>query len=1078
MREILRARIACDFLITTMAQIPNASLVRFLRLVVTIAIGGVSIVGARGAAGSPSSEQGDAQAAANAGGPRPLPQQRVTPPGDLFDQLTKVLEDGHYQSILSGLNMPAATAAKLVPIVTDELRHPEIFLPDQYRLGGARTGIRSSDMRRPLLEFLWELGPLAAGSGATLAALINSKVVSPSMQIKAASTSVRVTGQSEPGISFLVELMRQGDLEAIDELGMLGTQASTAAKDLADLVNSKGKSTHLRAHAASSLVRITGRSEPGIPFLLQLLKEPGPNSTLPESAPSASEDPANEDRLTGLQMLVELGPLAKEAEATMIVLANSIHLAPSFRISTAAALVTIEEGAGAGLTTLCTLLNDPGTDSQNISEILRALERLGPLAASAAPVVIGLVEARYDDASLKREAAATLTAMLTAPILAKLPPADYLDEASQLILAVNGDEGPFVQLQLARLEAQPDGLAKALVAENLARLGSKARLGVLSLQRLMVDHSPGAQIAGASALIRITGNPEPGVTTLIGALHASENGVVYSAIDALGEVGSKAASAVAALNQLIDNEKSDPLIRACAAHAVVRITDQARPGISTLSNLLTNGDASVEAGAMEMLADLGPKAKGAIPALTERLNSETTDPRTQLRAASALIAIDESPLAAVPQLIKILTNTELDKLKRQLADAQAEVAGLRRWLDAMQNATAEEYLRSLKQFGLSDPKIAGYQSELLDVQGRIAAMHSQGAAESDPRLQALSLNQANAEIALKDAVDSSKKNFELRYRRDKIGTAFLGEAVELSAKDNSIQVDAAKQLRDLGPKAADAIPALNAILSKSADASELKIYAASALAQIAGKPGIDALSEMLYSTSPNLKRLVVCELGVFMGLDGSWLDSMKELEGFVGRPALTDGRLMASVETALFRSTATTEEAKSEQLTRMLIRHRLFPRPAPQLHDALFGPKDGEQIRMGAITTLVGLLHTKGNDDTVIAAAQALGNLGVYAARAAPSLIEILKTDTLNPQVKISAALALIRITGVTYPCGRVLPEGLQGPLRMEFIAQLGDLEVPEAMPILLAMRDTITDLRTLRAIDVSLSKLRNTVGI
>jgi hypothetical protein len=1056
------------------APIQKISITQFVRASLGMAMGftcvrAINAVSAQGQEG--------ARISSTSSLPKPTQDKQAPPRGDLFDKLTEAPGGLNEHSVLARLAMPADAAARLVPIVMDALRSPERFWPNGRN--EAAPASAPVEHQSVLLDFLWELGPRSAASGPELAALMNSSSADPGIRIKAAGTLVRVTGLQELGLPFLLGSVQKGDVPAVDEIGKLGPQGDAAGTALADIVSSSERDAEIKAHAASALVRVTGKSEPGLSYLLGLLRVP-----MSGDAAATTEGSAGSNRYLALGELVKLGPMAKDAEPTMTGLMNSGRVPLSLRIATASALVSMEGKSDPGLIVLCALLTDATTDAQSQSDIVAALEDLGPLGADAVPTLVHLVERRPPDDSLKGSIASALSAILTPSTISKLAHADYVDDAVQLIQSANGDVGPFVQLQLARLQGNPDSFEKASVAEHLAGLGTDATPQVSSLSRLLEDDKAGPRIAAAAGLIRITGNAEPGVTSLIKELHDASNGVVCSAIDALGDAGAKAAGAVPALTQLVEEGKADPGIRACAARALVLITDSGESGVPVLSALIGDANAGAGLGTVEMLGDLGPKAAGSISTLTALLNSGKSGPRTKLRAASALISIDESPLDAVTPLMNLLANEQLEASQRELASQQAEVAGLRHWLDDMQNATADEYLAGLAAVGFSVSKISTLNSDLTELNKKGTALRSQGVDEGDARIQSLLSEQASTAKDLQEAIDMSRKSFEMRYKMESFQAALLAKAAESSGQDRSIQISAARLLGDIGPKAAEAIPALEAMIGKPGVDPIIRIHAASALARIAGKPGVDALVSFITNsgwvagkiTDPDSVRVAVEELGDFATSD--W--ARPDLVNLAGSDTVTDGRLKAVVVAARFRTTENPYDMMSEKLDRMLSRNHLLSHKVPRVDKSGSGPEDVEQTRKECIDTLVGLLQKKREKGTVATAAEALGGLGVHAVDAVPGLVDLLESQDLGLHAQMSAAAALVRITGLSYPGVQYLSKNLRGPQSLEYIAALGDLgsAAVAAVPSLLAMRDTATDMETLRAIDFSLAKIRNTSGL
>jgi len=149
-----------------------------------------------------------------------------------------------------------------------------------------------------------------------------------------------------------------------------------------------------------------------------------------------------------------------------------------------------------------------------------------------------------------------------------------------------------------------DAETRFWAATALARLRSEARDALPALVERLTDPAFGSRQAAAHALGRIGPEADPAAPALVRTLKADRNGFVrQDVVRALGEIGTPAAGD--ALAGALDDR--DPEVRRCAAVA---------------------------------LKALGPKAKGAAPALRRRLAGETTRAvRDQIKAALAIVGV-------------------------------------------------------------------------------------------------------------------------------------------------------------------------------------------------------------------------------------------------------------------------------------------------------------------------------------------------------------------------------------------------------------------------------------------------------
>src|SRR5205085_10698059 len=98
---------------------------------------------------------------------------------------------------------------------------------------------------------------------------------------------------------------------------------------------------------------------------------------------------------------------------------------------------------------------------------------------------------------------------------------------------------------------------------------------------------------------------------------------------------------------LLKENLEDPSTRAWAAYALLRITGDDDAYLPLLIRGIPN-----DPGAAAALAELGPREKAAVPALTEALDSPFD--MTQSDAAYALGKIGPAASSAVPRLIRLL----------------------------------------------------------------------------------------------------------------------------------------------------------------------------------------------------------------------------------------------------------------------------------------------------------------------------------------------------------------------------------------------------------------------------------------
>ena len=150
-----------------------------------------------------------------------------------------------------------------------------------------------------------------------------------------------------------------------------------------------------------------------------------------------------------------------------------------------------------------------------------------------------------------------------------------------------------------------------------------------------------------------TGSPllaeEQSVADLIGALKSTDESARLNAINHLAELGAQAADAVAPLTSLLEDKSAQ--VQAHSAHALGQIGEAAKPAVPALVDLLKEPDATVRSQAVKAVMAIQPGPDVTIPLCVKLL--EDPDPNVRHRV---LQAIGDSGPRAVPGLIVALKN--------------------------------------------------------------------------------------------------------------------------------------------------------------------------------------------------------------------------------------------------------------------------------------------------------------------------------------------------------------------------------------------------------------------------------------
>ena len=150
---------------------------------------------------------------------------------------------------------------------------------------------------------------------------------------------------------------------------------------------------------------------------------------------------------------------------------------------------------------------------------------------------------------------------------------------------------------------------------------------VPALLRALKDDNDNVRRAAAFALGNLAQAPAPVVTALLETLTDSSPLVRSTGIQALGNFGAAAKSAVPAL---VDAVKSgDGGTAAQVAHALMRIAPDA--AVLALLEKLDDTNALIRRATVDLLGELGPPAKSALPRLTVK---SVADEDEQVRSAA------------------------------------------------------------------------------------------------------------------------------------------------------------------------------------------------------------------------------------------------------------------------------------------------------------------------------------------------------------------------------------------------------------------------------------------------------------
>ncbi len=510
--------------------------------------------------------------------------------------------------------------------------------------------------------------PLSTHAATDINALITALASDNDADVEKAIEEISHLGpKGAPAIPGLLKLLRNPNphirAHAAIALGQMRKAAIPAVMALAKMVTDQDPD--VRHAALDALAEIEPGKRLVVPLLLKALKDK--DSVVVKRAVHALANrgkdivPAmiqalKDDRTEFYALLVlhEIGPDAKDAVPAI---RDVLHEAnePYQRQEAAMTLGMIGPGAAAAVPELITLLDDPESGVQHAAVF--ALGMIGPSAAPAAKSIRAhldrddpffwvagawaLAKIFPENENIKKTTARFIAQMLTDP--------DHHVRrmAAQALL----DLRPGEQITLPALEAALGSNDPAVVNDTLIALNG---LGEDALPVLIkaLDY-PGAR-ANVAEVIQQLGptaasvapalvkayNDEPNVDTRTNLLFAlaevgpqgkevidlavegcndDDEGIRYASFYILGQIGPDAMRGKDALKSHLDDE--DQYYAATAAWALARI-DEDDPeviakGIPLFITALKNPRPFVRHEAADSLAELGPLAKSALPALKQ-----------------------------------------------------------------------------------------------------------------------------------------------------------------------------------------------------------------------------------------------------------------------------------------------------------------------------------------------------------------------------------------------------------------------------------------------------------------------------
>jgi HEAT repeat protein len=417
--------------------------------------------------------------------------------------------------------------------------------------------------------------------------------------------------------------VRQTALGALGQIGPSAREAATAVAGLARDANPT-----IRYQALFALERIGPDQEVAREVAVAGLKDDTPmvraqaatllwaadprHPGILDHAVALSRDP--QSRFLGLNLLGRMGPAADKAVPALVQMFRQ-ERDPNLRRHIAATLGQIGPGAREAADELVGLLKEQDLNARQVA--LTALQSIG--GGEPRTLVPALLDLLREDRGFTRAAAL-----------------DLLGEQGRAAR----EAVPVLLEELRR----PQWMNHVQAARALGRIDpERARKeGVPLLEKWL--RAPAYRLQAAQALCFVDPGHKEAMAALRGALKGKEPGLWFTrqqAADLVGALGAAGRPATPELREALRDPA--PVVRLSAAAALCRVSADPEAGLPLLLDSLDASQPGPQRyTAVHKLMEMGPVAKGAVPALLDL----RADPDQHLRAlvANALRKID--PAAA------------------------------------------------------------------------------------------------------------------------------------------------------------------------------------------------------------------------------------------------------------------------------------------------------------------------------------------------------------------------------------------------------------------------------------------------
>ena len=465
-------------------------------------------------------------------------------------------------------------------------------------------------------------------------------------------------------------------------ISQLDQHAPNVVSQLVEALRSARPGPHVREGLADVFWRLEGHGDVALSEIIKMLRDESPmvralaarnlgrfgeptGIAIKELAELVGDRDENV-RWDATRAFGRLGKNAKEAVLRLIELLRSQESEFYVRQNAAYALGRIGEPAKEAVPDLLHLMNSHD-EVEVRTAAMRSLAQLWVHAREAEPQLpmefIGLLSS--DEWEVRAAVIHALVQLETYSSESALWPAEKIvqmlrdnsrgvrDAARFAIEALQTNvDGIVTELVKLLADREADSRARAAAADSLGSLGGQAREALPVLVEVISESDQLVRAAAVDSLIRFEGLARTAVPELFRLLEHRETSIRNSAVRAIIELGEHDEKAIPQLVRLMSHAEWH--VRESAARTLENLSGHLKVGgveLATELNRLMRDRASqqsVRAAAANLLGELGPYAKKAVPGLVSLMEGRNW--KLQAVAAESLGTLGEHAIEVMPDL--------------------------------------------------------------------------------------------------------------------------------------------------------------------------------------------------------------------------------------------------------------------------------------------------------------------------------------------------------------------------------------------------------------------------------------------